>query len=122
MLFTIPEDSLPPVRKKVQWDVRLKAVFDNRDGALFPNQFVNTRLLPDIRHNQTIIPVVALENGQKGACVDVVKQDITVELRTVKPGITEANDVSIDEGLKPGEMVIALSNERAAVTILRRLG
>jgi multidrug efflux system membrane fusion protein len=85
---------------------RLKAVFQNRDNALFPNQFVNARLLLDVKRNSLIVPVVAIQRGPQGTFVYAVKADRTVEVRPVKVGLTEGNDASIETGLSEGERVV----------------
>ena len=85
---------------------RLKAIFDNRDEALYPQQFVNCRLLLDTKHGVVITPVPAVQHGPDGAYVYVVKQDGTASMRRVTTGTTEGNDVEITSGLTPGEMVI----------------
>ncbi|MEP6534945.1 MAG: MdtA/MuxA family multidrug efflux RND transporter periplasmic adaptor subunit [Bryobacteraceae bacterium] len=91
---------------------RLKAVFENRDSALFPNQFVNIRLLVETQHNQVLIPAVAIQRGQQGTFVYVVKADQTVEVRPVQLGVTEANDTSIAKGLQAGEVVVTDGSDR----------
>jgi multidrug efflux system membrane fusion protein len=91
---------------------RLKAVFENRDSALFPNQFVNVRLRVDTRHNQVLVPAVAIQRGQQGTFTYVIKPDSTVEVRRVEVGITEGNDTSIHGGLKPGEAVVTDGTDR----------
>jgi multidrug efflux system membrane fusion protein len=85
---------------------RLKAVFNNNDGALFPNQFVNCRLLLDVKHNAILVPAAAIQRGPQGTYVYVVTPNNTATVRQVTPGITEGNTVSIDEGLKAGELVV----------------
>ncbi len=85
---------------------RFKAVFENNDHLLWPNQFVNIWLLLDTKKNALIVPAAAIQHGTQGTFVFVVKPDNTVEVRTVKAGITEGNRVSIDEGLARGEMVV----------------
>ena len=85
---------------------KLKAVFDNSERVLWPNQFVNMRLLLDIKKNATTVPVAALQSGNQGQFVFVVKADKTVEVRQVKVGFTEANTASIDQGLNVGEQVV----------------
>ncbi len=85
---------------------RLKAVFDNRDLSLFPDQFVNIRLLVDTLHNQIIIPSASVQRGQEGTFAYVIKPDSTVEARTIALGITEGNQTSIRSGLKTGEFVV----------------
>jgi multidrug efflux system membrane fusion protein len=85
---------------------RLKAVFDNKDSALFPNQFVNARLLVDEKKGQILVPAVAIQRGPQGTFVYVVKPDNTADVRQVKVGIAEGNDASIESGLSAGEQVV----------------
>ena len=140
VVFTLPEDALPQVMKRIsaggkltvkaynrdktqeladgvlltvdnQIDPttgtsKLKAVFDNEQGTLFPNQFVNVRLLLETRKDQVIVPSVAVQRGAQGTFVYVVKADGTVEARPVTVGITEGTESSIDKGLKAGERVV----------------
>jgi multidrug efflux system membrane fusion protein len=91
---------------------KLKAVFPNTDGALFPNQFVNVRLWLDTRRNVTIIPAVAIQRGPTGTFVYLVQDDSTVSVHPVKVGLSEGNDVSIDEGLKSGDNVVVDGAEK----------
>ena len=70
---------------------RLKAVFDNKDNALWPNQFVNIRLLLEVRKNSTVIPAAAIQRGPQGSYVFVVKPDKTVEVRPVTVAFTQDN-------------------------------
>jgi len=140
VLFTIPEDNLPPILKKLQADerlpveaydragqtkiatgslltvdnqidqstgtTRLKAVLENQDNALFPNQFVNVRLLLDVRRGAVIAPVAAIQRGSQGTFVYVVKTDKTVEVRQITVGPTAGTDAVIEAGLSPAEMVV----------------
>lgn len=85
---------------------RLKAVFENKDNALFPNQFVNVRLLLDIKKEAIIVPVAAVQRGPQGTFVYVVKPDQTVEVRQVTLGPSAGNDASIEAGVSAGEMVV----------------
>jgi membrane fusion protein, multidrug efflux system len=85
---------------------KLKAVFPNTDGALFPNQFVNVRLALDTKRGATIIPAVAIQRGPTGTFVYLVGDDSTVSVRPVKVGLSEGNNVSIDDGLEPGDSVV----------------
>ena len=85
---------------------RLKATFDNKDNALFPNQFVNIRLLLDVRKDSTIIPSAAVQSGPQGSFVYVVKADKTVEARNVTVALTQANQSAIGSGLQVGEIVV----------------
>ncbi len=99
--------------------VRLKAVFDNRDRALWPNQFVNARLLLDTQKDAIVIPSAAIQNGSQGTFVYVVKQDKTVEVRPVTVAVTEGNIASISAGLSAGEQVVTDGQDRlqAGVTV-----
>jgi membrane fusion protein, multidrug efflux system len=140
VLFTIPEDNLPAVMKKLyaggrlavdafdrsgrtklaggelltadnQIDpttgtFKLKAVFQNHDHALFPNQFVNVELALDVRKDTTIVPSAAVQRGPQGTFLYVVKPDKTAEVRPIKVGITNGADTSIDSGLSGGELVV----------------
>src|SRR5215813_6503004 len=92
--------------------VRLKAVFPNEDSVLFPNQFVNARLLLEIKHGVTIVPSVAVQRGAKGTFVYVVKDDQTVAVRSVVIGVTHAEDASISSGLSPDEVVVVDGTEK----------
>jgi membrane fusion protein, multidrug efflux system len=84
---------------------KLKAVFNNQDHALFPNQFVNIHLLVTTKRNLTILPAAAVQRGPQGSYVYVVKGN-TANIRAVKPGITEGNEIAIDGGVQPGEEVV----------------
>ena len=86
--------------------VRLKAVFDNEDNALFANQFVNARLLLDMKKDATVVPTVAIQRGTQGAYVYVVKEDQTVAARPVTVGALQGDDASIEKGISPGELVV----------------
>lgn len=92
--------------------VRLKAVFDNRDNALYPNQFVNARLQVYTRKNALTIPAVAVQRGNQGAYVYAVKQDGTVESRPVKLALTEGTVAVLDSGMNPGEEVVTDGQEK----------
>ena len=140
VLFTLPEDDLPEVLKRLRaeetppveaWDrtfakkiatgkllavdntidvntgtARFKAEFANQDSALFPNQFVNVRLLMGTSRGVVIAPAAAIQSGPQGAFVFVVKDGQTVELRNIVPGPVEGDDASVESGLKPGELVV----------------
>ncbi len=85
---------------------RFKAEFPNDDDALFPNQFVNARLLVDTRHGMVIVPSAAVQHSPTSAFVYVVGPDSTVEMRTVVPGPVEADSASVESGLKAAETVV----------------
>ncbi|MGE5192302.1 MAG: MdtA/MuxA family multidrug efflux RND transporter periplasmic adaptor subunit, partial [Deltaproteobacteria bacterium] len=86
--------------------VKLKAVFDNEDGMLFPNQFVNARLLVDTIRNAVVVPSAAVQRGPGGAFVYVVNADDKVNFRNVITGHTEAGETAIVTGLVAGEIVV----------------
>ena len=86
--------------------VRLKAEFPNSQGKLFPNQFVNVRMVVDVRHGAILVPSAAIQRGNQGTVVYVVKEDSTVTLRPVTPGPTEGQLTAIESGLQAGERVI----------------
>ena len=85
---------------------RLKAMFDNQDNVLWPNQFVNVRLLLETHKNSTVIPSVAVQNGPQGSYVFVVKPDKTVEVSPVTVSFTQNNVASIASGVTPGDIVV----------------
>jgi multidrug efflux system membrane fusion protein len=85
---------------------KLKAVFDNKDNALWPNQFVNARLLLEVRKNSTAIPAAAIQRGPQGTYVFVVKSDNTVDVRQVTVGFTQDNVSVIASGISPSEVVV----------------
>jgi len=145
VVFTIPEDDLVPVLKKLRageklrvdaWDrddtkklatgvlltldnqidqttgtAKLKAVFDNNDNSLFPNQFVNVHLLIDVEKNATIIPAAAIQRGPQGTYVYVVDQK-KAQIRKVTVRHSEESDVSIGSELMPGEMVVVEGTDK----------
>jgi multidrug efflux system membrane fusion protein len=92
--------------------VRLKALFPNDDGALFPNQFVNARLLLEVKHGATLVPSAAVQRGSKGTFVYLVKEDRTVTVRPVVVGATQGEDTSIVSGLSPSEQVVVDGTEK----------
>ena len=140
VLFTIPQDVLPSVLKRIgageklpveAWDreqtellsrgvlvstdnqidvttgtVKLKAEFPNPDGKLFPNQFVNVRMVVDTLRGAVVVPSAAIQRNTQGTLVWVVRDDGTATLRPVKTGPTEGQDTAIDSGLKAGERVV----------------
>jgi membrane fusion protein, multidrug efflux system len=139
VLFTLPQESLPSVAKKMQSGTlsveaysqddktkltsgklqtidnqidqttgtgKLKAVFDNSDGALWPNQFVNVHLLLNVQKNTIVIPSVAVQRGPQGTFVYVVKQDKSVEARPVTVAFSQSNQSAISSGLQNGDTVV----------------
>jgi multidrug efflux system membrane fusion protein len=86
--------------------VKLKAIFPNDDNMLFPNQFVNARLLVDTRLDAVIVPSPAVQQGPSGTFVYVVGPDSTVEVRSVAVGPTEGDETVIESGLSAGDVVV----------------
>jgi membrane fusion protein, multidrug efflux system len=91
---------------------KLKAVFNNTDNALFPQQFVNIRLLVDTLGNQQVIPNVAVQNGQQGTFVYAVDADSRVHLKPVQVGITTDTSSQILSGLSDGDRVVVDGTDR----------
>jgi multidrug efflux system membrane fusion protein len=85
---------------------KLKAVFDNKNSVLYPNLFVNIRLLIDTLKNVVVVPAATIQRGSQGTFLYVVKDNQTAELRLVNIKNTEGNDVALASGVQPGEMVI----------------
>lgn len=92
--------------------VKLRALFDNESGELFPNQFVNIHLRVTTLHDQTTVPSAALQQGAQGNYVFVVYPDKTVHLRTVTAGVTDNGVVQVVSGLKPGDTVVVDGADR----------
>jgi membrane fusion protein, multidrug efflux system len=92
--------------------VKLKAVFPNKESELFPNQFVNAKLLVDVRAGATIVPSSAIRRGPQGTFIYVMKQDRTVTARKVVVDDVQGEDASIKAGITPGEQVVTDGAER----------
>jgi multidrug efflux system membrane fusion protein len=86
--------------------IQLKATFENKENALWPGQFVNVALTLTRQVGALVVPSQAVQSGQKGPYVFVVKADDTVEARPVVPGIADGRDVVITSGLQDGERVV----------------
>lgn len=84
--------------------VRLRATFPNKDNALFPNQFVNAKLLVNTQHDATLVPAAAIQRNGDSAFVYVVNPDQTVSVKTVTVGTTEENIAAVT-GIEPGAIV-----------------
>jgi multidrug efflux system membrane fusion protein len=85
---------------------KLKAVFDNKDNQLWPNQFVNANLLLELRKNSTVVPTAAILRGPQGTFVYAVKADKTVEARPVTVSLAQGNITVVTSGLNPGDSVV----------------
>jgi multidrug efflux system membrane fusion protein len=92
--------------------IKLRAMFENTDQMLFPNQFVNARLLIDTIHGAVIVPTSAVLNGSSGPFVYVVQPDNTVTVRQVKPGPVDGERTSLASGLAAGERVVIDGSDR----------
>ncbi len=92
--------------------VKLKAVFANKENELFPNQFVNAKLLVDVRAGATIVPSSAIRRGPQGTFIYVMKEDRTVTARKVVVDDIQGEDASIKTGIAPGEQVVTDGAER----------
>jgi multidrug efflux system membrane fusion protein len=84
--------------------LKLKAIFDNADSALFPSQFVNIKLLVDTERGVTLIPTPAIQRNAQGAFAYVIKSDQTASIRTITPGTTDGSVTAV-QGITPNEVV-----------------
>jgi multidrug efflux system membrane fusion protein len=146
VLFTVPEDNVPQIVKRLhanaklpataydrtgtmklatgnlltldnQIDVttgtlKLKAQFANDDESLFPNQFVNIRLLVDVLHDTTVVPTSAIQRGAPGTFVYLIKSDLTVAAQPVTIGPANGDRVSVKSGLAAGDRVVVDGADR----------
>ncbi|MFZ2266909.1 MAG: efflux RND transporter periplasmic adaptor subunit [Azonexus sp.] len=85
--------------------VKVKAIFANQDGALFPNQFVNVRLIVNELKAAVVIPSAAVQRGAKGSFVWLLKDDKTVGMRLVEVGAADGDRIPVLNGLQAGEQV-----------------
>jgi multidrug efflux system membrane fusion protein len=92
--------------------IKLKAIFDNKDNKLFPNQFVNVRLKVDTLRNATVMSTAAVQRGSIGTFAYVVKDDKTVAVKMLKLGPAEGDNVVVTEGLTPGELVVIVGGDK----------
>ncbi len=151
-LFSIPEDNIPAILKRLHGDAltvtafdrshshkladgklatidnqidigtgtfKLRALFDNTDGVLFPNQFVNIELLVEILHNQLIVPNSALHRGAPNGIassfvylVDASSTNAKVKVRSVTLGAIDGERVAISAGLAAGDIVVTEGGDR----------
>jgi multidrug efflux system membrane fusion protein len=96
--------------------IKLRALFDNKEGVLFPNQFVNIQLIANVLRNQIIMPNAAVHrgapNGVVGTFVYLVKADKTVAVRPVTLGTVDGERVAVSAGLRPGDLVVTDGGDR----------
>jgi multidrug efflux system membrane fusion protein len=86
--------------------VKFRAIFENKDHSLYPNQFVNVRLLVDTKKEAVLIPTAGVQRSPQTTFAYVVKDDSTVEMRPIKIGPSEGETTLVEEGLSPGEVVV----------------
>lgn len=86
--------------------VKLRAIYPNTDGGLFPNEFVNAHLLLDTMYDTVLVPIAAVLTGAPGTFVWLVKPDNSVTARVVKLGPSDGEHVAILSGLQPGDKVV----------------
>jgi len=92
--------------------LKLRAVFANPEGKLFPNQFVNARLLVQQKPNVTLLPNNAIQRNSQGTYVWLVNPDRTVNVRSITVGTTEGDQSEITAGLAPGDTVVTVGVDR----------
>jgi membrane fusion protein, multidrug efflux system len=102
--------------------VKARSIFDNKNDALFPNQFVNTRLLVNTLQGVTLIPASAIQQNGQASFVYVIQNNIA-HMRGIKPGVTDGGETQVD-GINPGDVVATSSfdklQENTAVTIANK--
>jgi multidrug efflux system membrane fusion protein len=86
--------------------IKMKAEFANEDSALFPNQFVNVRMLTQTLEDATLVPTAAIQRGSPGTFVYVVKDDSTVTVAPVQLGPQQGETTVVTSGVRPGGMVV----------------
>ena len=92
--------------------VKLRAMFSNADGVLFPSAFVNIHLDAQSLPDQTTVPAAAVQQGPDGEYVYVVHPDLTVSIRAVKTGVNDNGRVQVLQGLAPGDTVVVDGADR----------
>ncbi|HYK87282.1 MAG TPA: efflux RND transporter periplasmic adaptor subunit, partial [Acidobacteriota bacterium] len=117
-------DSTPPEAGEVTFidnavdpttgTIRIKATFANKDRKLWPGQFARVTLRLAIQPNAMVVPNQAVQTGQEGSYVFVVKEDHTVESRPVVTGTRIDQDLVIEKGLRAGEVVVTEGQLRLA--------
>jgi membrane fusion protein, multidrug efflux system len=83
--------------------VKMRALFENKDNSLFPNQFVNTKLLVNTLQGVTLIPTSAIQHNGQTSFVYIIQND-TAQIRNIKPGVADSNQTAV-EGINPGDVV-----------------
>jgi multidrug efflux system membrane fusion protein len=96
------DNQIDPTTGSLRW----RANFDNSGNKLFPNQFVNVRLLVQLKQGVTLVPTAAIQRNTQSTYVFLVKPDSTVTVRTITIGTVEGNDSEITAGLQPGDTIV----------------
>ncbi len=146
VVFSVPQDNLPAIMKRLRagevlpayaysqdgktllakgtllavdnqidtttGTVKLKATFDNKDNALFPNQFVNAVMKVDTLSGVTVMPTAAMQRGSIGTFAYVVRPDKSINVRQLQLGPTEGESVAVLNGLAPGEFVVVVGGDK----------
>jgi multidrug efflux system membrane fusion protein len=92
--------------------LKLRAVFGNSNGKLYPSQFVNARLLVEQKQNVTLLANSAIQRNSQGTYVWLVNPDQTVTVRPITVGTTEGDESEIKSGLSPGDTVVTVGVDR----------
>jgi multidrug efflux system membrane fusion protein len=92
--------------------IKLKAEFANADDSLFPNQFVNVRMLVETLADAMLLPTAAIQRGVAGAFVYVVKDDLTVVVTPVQVATTQGEVTAVDRRVSPGALVVVDGADR----------
>jgi multidrug efflux system membrane fusion protein len=92
--------------------IKLKAIFPNNDYSLFPNQFVNIKLLVDTIRDTLLVPTVAVQRNPQATFVYVVKPDNTVEVRKVTIAATQGAVIALESGVSPGELLVTDGSDK----------
>lgn len=112
----IPQNEMKPIRGELTFinnemnnstgTILLKAIFENTDELLWPRQFVKVAITLTVRRNAVVVPAQAVQTGQEGKYIFIVKADSTVEYRPVVLGNSFEQETVIIEGLQPGEKIV----------------
>ena len=96
-------------------NVKLKAKFQNPERKLWPGQFVDVNMILSVRRNAVVVPAPAIQDGQKGPFVFIVKSDNTAEVRPVEVGPSRGGETLVEKGIQPGETVVVDGQVRLSV-------
>jgi membrane fusion protein, multidrug efflux system len=85
---------------------KLKAIFENHERALWPNQFINAHLLLEVRRNSVVVPTPSIQRGPQGAFVFTVKPDKTADMHPITVSVSAGNFTAVTSGVNPGDLVV----------------